>query len=253
MAAFLFGFMSSLPSTLSTHGGPSQPANADDAQTTAPALQAGTDSAPVTPVKRGPGRPRGSGVKAKFIDPNAPPPAKRPVGRPRKDGLPAGSVPRAPSTSVKKRKFAAPGIFSEAATSASAPQFATVRRQFVPFGCETHTYCSVHTCSDSTWPVYCYPSATLSGWLQHLISRPPGRTTFAVQGFPKCACHPIHHTTATVHRPFSDTRRLGKPLSYQSKRSGSKPYCILARPSSDFTHWFPSRRGVQVSRRSPGH
>lgn len=132
-APWFFEDMSqSLPSTLSTHGGPSQPAPTDDAQTTAPALQVGADSAPVTPVKRGPGRPRGSGVKSKFIDPNAPPPIKRPVGRPRKDGLPAGSVPRAPSTTVKKRKVAAPGIFSEAATSASAPpQFATVRRQFV--------------------------------------------------------------------------------------------------------------------------
>jgi hypothetical protein len=44
----------------------------------------------MTPVKRKPGRPKGSGRK-----PHAPPPApkiKRPVGRPRKDGLPAGSM-----------------------------------------------------------------------------------------------------------------------------------------------------------------
>ncbi|KAH9917530.1 hypothetical protein B0H21DRAFT_769539 [Amylocystis lapponica] len=42
------------------------------------------------PVKRKPGRPKGSGKKP--IDPNAEPKIKRPVGRPRKDGLPAGSV-----------------------------------------------------------------------------------------------------------------------------------------------------------------
>lgn len=166
----LFGIMSqSLPSTLSTHGGPSQPAPTDDAQTTTPALQAAADPAPVTPVapvKRGPGRPRGSGVKPKFVDPNAPPPVKRPVGRPRKDGLPAGSVPRSPSTTVKKRKVAAaPGIFSETATSASAPQFATVRHQFVSYSREANTYCSACACSDFNWPILYRPSSALPRWL----------------------------------------------------------------------------------------
>jgi hypothetical protein len=67
---------------------------------------------PATPVKRGPGRPKGSGIK-KHLDPNTPTPPKRPVGRPRKDGLPAGSVPRGtPSSATRKRKVAAPGDFA---------------------------------------------------------------------------------------------------------------------------------------------
>jgi hypothetical protein len=66
-------------------------------------------SAPATPVKRKPGRPKGSGKKA---DPDAPPKAKRPVGRPRKDGLPAGSVgPRKPARARK----APPGQFANVA------------------------------------------------------------------------------------------------------------------------------------------
>ncbi|KAH9850355.1 hypothetical protein C2E23DRAFT_836207 [Lenzites betulinus] len=66
---------------------------------------------PEQPVKRRPGRPKGSGKKP--IDPNAPPKIKRPVGRPRKDGLPAGSVgPRRPSRPRKRP----PGTF------ASGPQ-----------------------------------------------------------------------------------------------------------------------------------
>ncbi|KAI0775239.1 hypothetical protein BD413DRAFT_534202 [Trametes elegans] len=56
---------------------------------------------PEQPVKRRPGRPKGSGKKP--VDPNAPPKIKRPVGRPRKDGLPAGSVgPRRPSRPRKR-------------------------------------------------------------------------------------------------------------------------------------------------------
>ncbi len=61
----------------------------------------GANSNPEVPVKRKPGRPKGSGKKP--VDPNAPPKVKRPVGRPRKDGLPAGSVgPRRPSRPRKR-------------------------------------------------------------------------------------------------------------------------------------------------------
>lgn len=70
---------------------------------------------PETPVKRRPGRPKGS-VK-KPIDPNAEPKIKRPVGRPRKDGLPAGSVgPKRPSTRPRKRP---PGTFAAGTPSPS--------------------------------------------------------------------------------------------------------------------------------------
>ena len=45
-----------------------------------------------TPVRRGPGRPKGSGKKQQQDSQSDPPKIKRPVGRPRKDGLPAGSL-----------------------------------------------------------------------------------------------------------------------------------------------------------------
>ena len=76
---------------------------------------------PEQPVKRKPGRPKGSGKKP--VDPNAPPKIKRPVGRPRKDGLPAGSVgPRRPSRPRKRP----PGSF------ASGPQ--TSQSGVFPYG-----------------------------------------------------------------------------------------------------------------------
>lgn len=59
------------------------------------------------PIKRRPGRPKGSGKKP--VDPNAEPKIKRPVGRPRKDGLPAGSIgPRRPARPRKRP----PGTFA---------------------------------------------------------------------------------------------------------------------------------------------
>jgi hypothetical protein len=107
--------MDSLATTLTTQPpSTAQPAPAADTNPGTGILTPAVDTnvQPVTPVKRGPGRPKGSGVK-KHIDPNAPIPPKRPVGRPRKDGLPAGSVPRGtPSSATRKRKVAAPGDFA---------------------------------------------------------------------------------------------------------------------------------------------
>lgn len=45
-----------------------------------------------TPIKRRPGRPKGSTKKNLLAGSPIPPKVKRPVGRPRKDGFPAGSV-----------------------------------------------------------------------------------------------------------------------------------------------------------------
>lgn len=159
----------SLPSTMSTNGGPSQPVN-DGTNQAGPTVQAAADAVSVTPVKRGPGRPKGSGVKTKFVDPNAPPPVKRPVGRPRKDGLPAGSVPRPASTSTRKRKVAAPGSFAATSesgtTSTSAPQFTMVRRQMpTPFSYQTNTQSRFDVASASTWSILCWASAASPGWL----------------------------------------------------------------------------------------
>ncbi|TFK50211.1 hypothetical protein OE88DRAFT_1661841 [Heliocybe sulcata] len=71
-----------------------------------------------TPIKRRPGRPKGSGKKP--VDPNAPPKEKRPVGRPRKDGMPPGSVAgtRRPPGRPRKRP---PGEFASTGPSVSAP------------------------------------------------------------------------------------------------------------------------------------
>lgn len=112
--------MDSLATTLSTQPPSSgQPTTGGDTSSANGTLTPAVDAnvAPVAPVKRGPGRPKGSGVK-KHIDPNAPILPKRPVGRPRKDGLPAGSVPRgAPSPATRKRKVAAPGDFATPSTA----------------------------------------------------------------------------------------------------------------------------------------
>ena len=127
--------MDSLAGTLATQPSTSGQPSTGAETTTGGALAPTGDVtvSPVTPVKRGPGRPKGSGVK-KHVDPNAPVLPKRPVGRPRKDGLPAGSVPRGtPSSSTRKRKVAAPGDFATPsaengqtpAPSAPAPPFAS--------------------------------------------------------------------------------------------------------------------------------
>jgi len=59
-----------------------------------------------TPVKRRPGRPKGSTKKNLLAGSPVPPKIKRPVGRPRKDGLPAGSIgPR-----VKRERNTIPAV-----------------------------------------------------------------------------------------------------------------------------------------------
>ncbi|KAI0833447.1 hypothetical protein BC628DRAFT_1343772 [Trametes gibbosa] len=103
---------------------------------------------PEQPVKRRPGRPKGSGKKP--IDPNAPPKVKRPVGRPRKDGLPAGSVgPRRPSRPRKRP----PGTFASGPQD-SPPSSFTYAAPFV---------------ADGTWGAASAPPLGARG----LNSRPP--------------------------------------------------------------------------------
>jgi hypothetical protein len=128
--------MDTLASTL-TPQPPStaQPAAAGDASSGNGALTPAVDTnvQPITPVKRGPGRPKGSGVK-KHIDPNTPITPKRPVGRPRKDGLPAGSVPRGtPSSAARKRKVAAPGDFATASGETRSTQTPAPATNAPPF------------------------------------------------------------------------------------------------------------------------
>lgn len=60
-----------------------------------------------TPIKRRPGRPKGSTKKVLLGGSPAPPKIKRPVGRPRKDGFPAGSVG---GVKMKKERSQQPGM-----------------------------------------------------------------------------------------------------------------------------------------------
>ncbi|KZT73188.1 hypothetical protein DAEQUDRAFT_749097 [Daedalea quercina L-15889] len=108
----------------SQHPPPSQPAASGSAGPGAPPppqlngapVILGPDTIiPQVPVKRKPGRPKGSGKKQ--LDPNAELKPKRPVGRPRKDGLPAGSVgPKRPNRPRKRP----PGSFASGGQSVSA-------------------------------------------------------------------------------------------------------------------------------------
>ena len=71
--------------------------NPSDASTSGSSSNSGTAAGQLqadgTPVKRRPGRPKGS-TKKNLLGNESPVPLKikRPVGRPRKDGFPAGSV-----------------------------------------------------------------------------------------------------------------------------------------------------------------
>ncbi|KAF5359339.1 hypothetical protein D9756_003014 [Leucocoprinus leucothites] len=73
---------------------------------------------PAEPVKRRPGRPKGSSKKNLLGGPPPPPKIKRPVGRPRKDGLPAGSVgPDGP----KVKRDSNPWVASQGLTGVGYP------------------------------------------------------------------------------------------------------------------------------------
>lgn len=72
-------------------------AGVDDQQQQASSSTEGPNAAPGlhpdgSPLKRRPGRPKGSTKKNLLAGSSLPPKIKRPVGRPRKDGFPAGSV-----------------------------------------------------------------------------------------------------------------------------------------------------------------
>lgn len=95
------------PQDLPTGPSVSGPPEAPSQQAAAPLNSSHTDAEPVpTPVKRRPGRPKGSGKKsaATVTSTDAADSAikiKRPVGRPRKDGLPAGSLKAASASVVR--------------------------------------------------------------------------------------------------------------------------------------------------------
>ncbi|TDL17964.1 hypothetical protein BD410DRAFT_793840 [Rickenella mellea] len=79
-------------------------------------------SAAETPVRRGPGRPKGSGKKGR--DPIAILEGRRPVGRPRKDGLPAGSfLPTKERKSAGRPRKSAPGAIGTNTMQSSTGQF----------------------------------------------------------------------------------------------------------------------------------
>ncbi|KAI0322557.1 hypothetical protein OF83DRAFT_1080143 [Amylostereum chailletii] len=155
-------------------------------------------SAP-TPTKRGPGRPKGSGKKV--VDPNTPVLPKRPVGRPRKDGLPAGSVPRAAPSGVRKRRVAAPGGFAAASssappsvvtTSASAPQYSSPPNQYGAFA-----YTPAQPPAQPSWQTTTY--STLSAALQ---PGPPRESASAP------STHAVHAPVIAPHLAQDDWANL---------------------------------------------
>ncbi|KAI0059249.1 hypothetical protein BV25DRAFT_1829302 [Artomyces pyxidatus] len=171
---------STAPTTSSQPSGGDAPGPANG-PVAAPSVEA-VSAPPAVPVKRGPGRPKGSGVK-KLIDPNAPVTPKRPVGRPRKDGLPAGSVPRAaPSGSTRRRRVAAPGGFaassedaagpSQPTTPASAPPYSASVVSFVaPVSYGSHVYSA--TPAPQAAPLPWTTTTTYSTLSAALQSEPP--------------------------------------------------------------------------------
>lgn len=104
------------PVTQPAGSAPNDPSAAPPPHLNGQAVILGPDTIiPEVPVKRKPGRPKGSGKKQ--LDPNAEVKPKRPVGRPRKDGLPAGSVgPKRPGRPRKRP----PGSFASGGQSVSA-------------------------------------------------------------------------------------------------------------------------------------
>ena len=165
--------------------------------TSALATIAETVSAPPAPVKRGPGRPKGSGKKV--IDPNVPVPPKRPVGRPRKDGLPAGSVPRPQPTSTRKRKatapvgFVPPGSAPSVAPAVSAPQYPLPPVCLFP--------CDVNVRS---LMIYCLSPNTAPIHIAHQLN-PPHNRRGTQQHIAHCRLHsnPNRHARVQVHPQMS--------------------------------------------------
>ncbi|KAI0046175.1 hypothetical protein FA95DRAFT_1573310 [Auriscalpium vulgare] len=157
--------MESLSSTLDTQAtSSSAPLPPEPANSTAVPGESAV-SAPPSPVKRGPGRPKGSGTK-KPVDPNAPLTPKRPVGRPRKDGLPAGSVPRTSSSSTRKRKVAAPGSFAATpvADDGAGPSQPITQADAPSYPASTIPYSYTYSTPQPPWQTTTY--STLSAALQ---------------------------------------------------------------------------------------
>ena len=106
----------SLPGASLAMGGHPDASSVQDMASTLSANSVGVGDSS-TPLKRRPGRPKGSGKKSVDLAPPAPK-IKRPVGRPRKDGFPAGSV--GPRRSARPRK-SAPPKFGEELEAALVP------------------------------------------------------------------------------------------------------------------------------------
>ncbi|KAH9945438.1 uncharacterized protein BXZ73DRAFT_38176 [Epithele typhae] len=213
------------PADLNHHGmplmGPPQPPQQ-------PGVEGAPPGVPEQPVKRKPGRPKGSGKKP--VDPNAPPKIKRPVGRPRKDGLPAGSVgPRRPSRPRKRP----PGSF------ASGPQTS-------PTG--TYPYATPFAVADPAWgsasappmavrpgrpavfPID--PSLHVDDWGEMSRTRPDRFLHALVQALE--APNPVSGAGPSVEEAFKSHLISLAPNSKNAAPSIPSLYSILK------TFWLPS-------------
>jgi hypothetical protein len=135
--------LSTLVSPLANHGhlqiGPSVPLNGLGAAGKAPNVNGAPETSDSAPVKRGPGRPKGStnknkppligmdgnplpkrpvGRPRKEIDPNAPVKPKNPVGRPRKQPQPTSANP---TVLLRPTELPSQPATSAVATPATAP------------------------------------------------------------------------------------------------------------------------------------
>ncbi|KAL0945423.1 hypothetical protein HGRIS_000915 [Hohenbuehelia grisea] len=130
--------------------------------TSAGVSQAG--AAPLTPVKRKPGRPKGSGKKH-FLGTDEPK-VKRPVGRPRKDGLPAGSLnaTRRPSVGVSR----SPRKSTEGIQPGPSAPIASSSSNVVPM-----SHWPAPTPSHDLAPAFVVdPSLDRDDWAELLITKP---------------------------------------------------------------------------------
>lgn len=149
---------------------------------------------PETPVKRRPGRPKGSGKKSVDLSPQNQKP-KRPVGRPRKDGLPPGTVVEKKQRPRKRP----PGNFASVGVNGQAPGM-------IPFGVITHFK-----------PRVCYPDICR---LDASLCRPSSmaHVHFCTSDRGARGSRPCTPSDGFFHRPQSRPRQLGRASSHKARR-----------------------------------
>ncbi|KIJ62873.1 hypothetical protein HYDPIDRAFT_157013 [Hydnomerulius pinastri MD-312] len=202
------------------------------------------------PVKRRPGRPKGSGKK-QHADSSAiiGDKIKRPVGRPRKDGLPAGSVSARRATQLRKSSGKAsadaaqlpPGVPFPGAYYPQHPGIPNWQTGFAPLGGQTSisappvaipTNGVVSGSSHQSYQID--PSLNRDEWAE--LSRTKPDTFLQTLLAALAAPNPLPSAGPTVEDAFKSHLSSLSPSSNQNKDAHSIPslYSILK------TFWLPS-------------